>query len=92
MRPADAVPALKSLAVAAMAAGDRPAARARFAQLLALAPDEAVARGNLAVLTQQGGDVDSARALMTQAVADLAAAGRDVPDGWRALAEGRPVR
>ena len=92
MRPADAAPALKSLAAAAMAAGDRPAARALFTQLLALAPDEAVARGNLAVLTRQDGEVDAARALMARAVADLVAAGRDVPDGWRALAEGRPVR
>ena len=92
MRPADAVPALKSLAAAAMATGDRATARARFTQLLALAPDEAVARGNLAVLTRQDGEVDEARAMMARAVADMDAAGRGVPDGWRALAAGRPVR
>lgn len=92
MQPADAGPALKSLASAAMAAGDATLARERLTALLALAPDETVARGNLAVLTQQAGEEAQAQALMVRAVAELEAAARPVPGGWRALAEGRPVR
>lgn len=91
MQPADARPALKSRAGAAMAAGNSTLARERLTTLLALAPDESVARGNLAVLTQQAGEGAEATRLMARAVAELDAAGRPVPDGWRALADGRPV-
>ncbi len=82
MRPEDEQLALKSLAAAALADGDRPAAIARLEALVALAPDEALAHGNLATLYSQAGRTKEARAQMADAVRLLTAAERPVPPGW----------
>lgn len=89
MRPEDERLALKSLAAAALADGDRPAAIARLEALVALAPDEALAHGNLATLYSQAGRTEEARTQMADAVRLLAAAERLVPPGWAEYAAPR---
>ena len=89
MRPEDERLAFKSLASAALAAGDRATAIARLEALVALAPDEALAHGNLATLYSQDGRQEEARAQMTEAVRLLTAAERSVPPGWSEYAAAR---
>lgn len=86
LAPSEQVPALKSLAAAALASGDRATAIARLESLLALVPDQAIARGNLGVLYQQDGRIEEARALMVVAVQTLVAHGEEVPEGWAQFA------